>query len=62
MAKTLICSECKATLRPWERMVSWENTWLCPDCFKSYISDLTLDELAELVGSEVETVENIIGG
>ena len=53
------CADCDAELEPWETIYNFENGWYCEDCFDSMRSEISLAEFAELIGSEVCTVEDL---
>ena len=53
------CADCGAELEPWETIYSFDDAWYCEDCFGSMRSELSLAEFAELIGSEVCTVEDL---
>ena len=53
------CADCGAELEPWETIYSYNGGWYCEDCFESMRSELSLAEFAELIGSEVCTVEDL---
>ena len=53
------CADCGAELEPWETIYSYNGGWYCEDCFDSMRSELSLAEFAELIGSEVCTVEDL---
>ena len=53
------CADCGAELEPWETVYNFENGWYCEDCFDSMRSEISLAEFAELIGSEVCTVEDL---
>ena len=53
------CADCNAELEPYETVYSFENGWYCEDCFDSMRSEISLAEFAELIGSEVCTVEDL---
>lgn len=42
-----------------DKLYSWENGWICDFCFDGKIHELSRDELAELVGSEVKTADDL---
>ena len=54
------CADCGAELEPWETIYSFDDAWYCEDCFGSMRSELSLAEFAELIGSEVCTVEDLL--
>lgn len=54
------CADCGAELAPWETIYSFDDAWYCEDCFGSMRSELSLAEFAELIGSEVCTVEDLL--
>ena len=53
------CADCGAELEPWETIYNFDNAWYCEDCFDSMRSEISLAEFAELIGSEVCTVEDL---
>ena len=53
------CADCDAELEPWETIYSYNGGWYCEDCFDSMRSEISLAEFAELIGSEVCTVEDL---
>lgn len=53
------CADCGAELEPWETIYSYNGGWYCEDCFGNMRSELSLAEFAELIGSEVCTVEDL---
>ena len=53
------CAECGAELAPWDTVFSWENGWLCEDCFDGKVNALSRLELADMLGSQVLTAEEI---
>ena len=54
------CADCGAELEPWETIYSFDDAWYCEDCFGSMRSELSLAEFAELIGSEVCIVEDLL--
>ena len=57
--KKINCSECGAELAPWDTVFSWENGWLCEDCFDGKVNALSRSELADMLGSQMLTAEEI---
>lgn len=57
--KKINCAECGAELAPWDTVFSWENGWLCEDCFDGKVNALSRLELADMLGSQVLTAEEI---
>ena len=53
------CAECGAEMEPWETVYSWENGWLCEDCFDGKVNALSRSELAGMLGSQMLTAEEI---
>ena len=53
------CAECGAEMEPWETVYSWENGWLCEDCFDGKVNALSRSELADMLGSQMLTAEEI---
>lgn len=53
------CAECGAEMEPWETVFSWENGWLCEDCFDGKVNALSRLELADMLGSQMLTAEEI---
>lgn len=58
----ICCADCGAELNDWDKLYSWDEgkmtVWLCEDCFDRYFDDLSRDEKAEFIGSEVRTAED----
>ena len=54
------CADCGAELEPWETIYSFDNAWYCEDCFTDKRRELSNAEFAELIGSEVCTVEDLL--
>ena len=57
--KKINCAECGAEMEPWETVFSWENGWLCEDCFDGKVNALSRSELAGMLGSQMLTAEEI---
>ena len=57
--KKINCAECGAEMEPWETVFSWENGWLCEDCFDGKVNALSRLELADMLGSQMLTAEEI---
>ena len=57
--KKINCAECGAEMEPWETVFSWENGWLCEDCFDGKVNALSRSELADVLGSQMLTAEEI---
>ena len=53
------CAECGAEMEPWDTVYSWENGWLCEDCFDGKVNALSRSELADMLGSQMLTAEEI---
>ena len=47
------CMECRVTFEIDEEMFSWENGWVCAECFDALFSELDRYERAQLIGSRV---------
>lgn len=60
MKHPIHCDNCLAELEPWEKVYDFENKYLCENCFEAKFDELSLDEKAQLIGSEVRTVEEIL--
>lgn len=60
MKQPIICSECLAELPEWETVYNWENEWICEDCFKAKVDELTIVELAELLDVETRVVSDFM--
>lgn len=54
------CADCGAELEPWETIYSYNGGWYCEDCFTGKRYELSNAEFAELIGSEVCTVEDLL--
>ena len=57
---TLFCSDCGCECMPWETAYRFNGDWYCSDCFDGIRSEQTLDEFADLIGSEHMTVEEVL--
>ena len=57
--KKINCAECGAEIAPWDTVFSWENGWLCEDCFDGKVNALSRLELADMLGSQMLTAEEI---
>ena len=57
--KKINCAECGAEMEPWETVFSWENGWLCEGCFDGKVNALSRLELADMLGSQMLTAEEI---
>ena len=53
------CADCDTELEPYDTIYSYNGGWYCEDCFESMRSEMPLAEFAELIGSEVCTVEDL---
>lgn len=54
------CADCGAELAPYEMIYSFNGEWLCENCFDGKRDELSLAEFAELIGSEMYTVDDLI--
>lgn len=57
---TLQCAECLCECAPWETAYRFEGKWYCENCFEGIRDELSLNEFADLIGSEHLTVEEIL--
>lgn len=48
-----VCAECGADFEDGEEIYSWDEGFVCCDCFDSLFDDLSRSERAELLGCEV---------
>ena len=53
------CAECGVEMEPWETVFSWENGWLCEDCFDGKVNALSRSELADMLGSQMLTAGEV---
>ena len=53
------CADCGAELEPWETIYSFDAAWYCEDCFTDKRDELSNAVFADLIGSEVFTVEDL---
>lgn len=60
MNQPIICSECLAELPECETLFYWEHEWICEDCFKAKVDELTIVELAELLDVETRSVSDFM--
>lgn len=49
-----IILDCGHNIYEGESMFDWDGEWLCPDCFQDKVNELSLEEIAELMGVEVQ--------
>ena len=54
-----ICDECGSWFYGDERIYISDGQRLCPDCFREELSELSIEELADLVGAEKTTAEEM---
>ncbi len=47
------CMECRAEFEQDEEMFSWENGWVCAECFEALFSELDRHERARLIGCRI---------
>ena len=57
--KKINCAECGAEMKPRETVYSWENGWLCEDCFDGKVNALSRLELADMLGSQMLTAGEV---
>ena len=54
-----ICEECGDWFYGDERIYISNGRKLCPECFREELSELSTEELADLVGAEKRTAEEL---
>ena len=54
-----ICEECGDWFYGDERIYISNGRKLCPECFREELSELSTEELADLVGAEKTTAEEV---
>ena len=60
-APDCVCEECEGWFYGDERIYISDGRRLCPDCFREELSELSTEELADLVGAEKTTAEEVDG-
>lgn len=51
---TAYCGQCRLGFEDGEEMFSWENEYVCADCFDALFSELDRCDRARLIGSRIE--------
>lgn len=54
-----VCDECGDWFYGDERIYISNGRKLCPECFREELSELSIEELADLVGAEKTTAEEV---
>ena len=54
-----VCDECGNWFYGDERFYISNGRKLCPECFREELSELSIEELADLVGAEKTTAEEV---
>ena len=54
-----VCDECGSWFYGDERIYISNGRKLCPECFREELSELSIEELADLVGAEKTTAEEV---
>ena len=54
-----VCDECENWFYGDERIYISNGRKLCPECFREELSELSIEELADLVGAEKTTAEEV---
>ena len=54
-----VCDECGNWFYGDERIYVSNGRKLCPECFREELSELSIEELADLVGAEKTTAEAV---
>ena len=54
-----VCDECENWFYGDERIYISNGRKLCPECFREEFSELSIEELADLVGAEKTTAEEV---
>ena len=54
-----VCDECGNWFYGDERIYISNGRKLCPECFREELSELSIEELADLVGAEKTTAEEV---
>lgn len=52
-----VFADCGHNVYEGENLYEVEGKWICPDCFKDMVNELTLPEWAELMNIEVKKYE-----
>ncbi|NCB36705.1 MAG: hypothetical protein EOM58_11770 [Clostridia bacterium] len=53
-AKAIKCPWCKRAVDGDEYMVEYSGEWICTDCLKAEVSNMSPDELAIMLGADIE--------
>ena len=56
-----VCDECGSWFYGDERIYISNGRKLCPECFREELSELSIEELADYVGAEKTTAEEVNG-
>lgn len=54
-----VCDECENWFYGDERIYISNGRKLCPECFREELSELSIEELADYVGAEKTTAEEV---
>ena len=54
-----VCDECGSWFYGDEQIYISNGRKLCPECFREELSELSIEELADLVGAEKTTAEEV---
>lgn len=54
-----VCDECGSWFYGDERIYVSNGRKLCPECFREELSELSIEELADYVGAEKTTAEEV---
>ena len=54
-----VCDECGSWFYGDERIYISNGRKLCPECFREELSELSIEELADYVGAEKTTAEEV---
>lgn len=55
--KTIPCEECGQEVWEGEKMYFYDGTLYCPECFRTVVDDMSLDDLAAEMGVDVVPIE-----
>ena len=60
MRKPITCAECLCECDSAETLYKWMGVWICEDCFRDKITDLSWREIADYLDVETATAEEFL--
>ena len=58
-AKAIKCPWCERAVDGEEQMVEYGGEWICVDCFKCEVDNMSPDELADALGMEAKKATDL---